>query len=72
MDKKAALLTLIKHSQFLTDNVKMQIIANIDKMSDEDVHCLGRFLALETKLSIEKGGQMITDTEEIEKNLQSE
>lgn len=70
MDKKQALITLIKHTYLFTDEVKSQLIARVISMSDEDVYNLGRFLAVEKKKSIEENRKVITSLEALLEELE--
>lgn len=72
MDKKTALKILIEHSYFLTLQIKKKLLDNIDNMSDSDVDDLGKFLATEKKIAIEKNTEMIADLENLTKSLQEE
>lgn len=53
MDKKTALIILIKYSFFLEDAQKIDLIRRLDNLTDEQINKLGKFLALEKKKSIE-------------------
>lgn len=69
MDKKAALIILINHSYFLSDEDKKTLLSNLSKLDDEQVEKLGKFLALEKKQSIEQNQNLVDEIEELIKNL---
>ncbi len=64
MDKKEALIILIKHSYILTDDDKIKILGNLDTLSSEEIDKFGEFLAEEKKFSIEHSGENIKKLEE--------
>lgn len=70
MTKREALIVLIQHSYFLTEKVKFQLSANLDKLTDEDVENLGKFLAMEKKVAIEKHDEMVADLEKLKKDAE--
>lgn len=72
MNKREALLVLIKHSYFLTDNVKLQLLADMDKLTDEEVDTLGEFLAIEKKNALDNNQQLIDELKSLEKELSEE
>ena len=59
MDKKTALKTLLKHSFFLTEEAKLDILSKLDSMSEMEIDTIGKFLALEKEKSLENA-QMIS------------
>lgn len=47
MDKKQALITLIKNSKLLDENAKIRLLGKVEKMTEESMDALGEFLAYE-------------------------
>ncbi len=72
MDKKEALIILIKHTYILNENDKMKLLGNIDTLSPEEIDKLGTLLAMEKKFAIEKSDEIIKRLEEIEKKLSAD
>lgn len=59
MDKKTAVKTLLKHSFFLTEEAKKNILEKLDEMSEMEIDTIGKFLAMEKQKSLENA-QMIS------------
>jgi hypothetical protein len=53
----------------LTSQAKAKLLQGIDKLTAEQVDNLGKFLATEKKIAIEKNSEMITDLENLTKTL---
>lgn len=51
-EKRKALETLTKHSFFLSEEAKNQILEKLDSMNEEDIDSIGKFLATEKKIAI--------------------
>jgi len=69
-DEKAALKVLLKHTDVFSDELKAQILLKLDDMSDEDIQSIGKFLALATKESIDKHDQIMSNLDQLEKELE--
>lgn len=72
MDKKEALIILIKHTYILSDNDKIKLLGNIDTLSSDEIDKLGTLLAMEKKFAIEKSDEIIKRLEEAEKKISAE
>lgn len=72
MDKKEALIILIQHSYILTNNAKMKLLGNLNKLSPEEIDKLGTLLATQKKAAIEKSDEIIEQLEEAEKKISAE
>ncbi len=72
MDKKEALIILIQHSYILTDNDKMKLLGNLDKLTPEEIDKLGTLLATQKKAAIENNDEIIKQLEEVEKKLSAD
>jgi hypothetical protein len=59
MDKKTAVKTLLKHSFFLTEEAKKNILEKLDEMSEMEIDTIGKFLAMEKQKSL-ANAQMIS------------
>lgn len=68
MDKKEALIVLIKHSFVLTDEVKMKLLGNLKTLKEEEIDAIGSYLAEEKKMSLENNSQ---STEQLDKIIQN-
>lgn len=69
MSKRESLRVLIEHSYILSDEVKSKLLQRLDKLSDEDVYNLGRFLAIEKKKSLEAGEKIIESLDKVLQEL---
>lgn len=72
MDKKEALIILIQHSYILTDNDKVKLLGNLDKLTPEEIDKLGTLLATQKKAAIENNDEIIKQLEEAEKKLSAD
>jgi hypothetical protein len=61
MNKKQALITLVKHTRLFSEKSKAKILSNVDNFSEEDIEKLGKFLALEKKQSLERNKELISE-----------
>lgn len=58
MSKKEAFLVLVKNSYYLDEKTKLNLIANVDALSEEEVTSIGKFLAIEKGLAIEEAASL--------------
>lgn len=70
MNKKEALIFLIKNSVLFTDNTKMKMLGKLDLLTPEETDSLGKFFALQAKYQIEKGPEIIAKLDKLENQLQ--
>lgn len=65
MDKRQALVILINHSFFLTDEVKTQLLNKLSTFSEKEIENIGTFLALEKAKSLEGSKEVISNIDKI-------
>lgn len=71
MNKKIALVKLIRNSFIVPDENKLELLGKIEKMSEEDVEELGQFLAAEHNFVIQNETAIRTDVEDVMETLQN-
>ncbi len=59
MDKRLALIQLIKHSQLISDEGKVILLKNVSTMPDGDVESIGKLLAWDIKATAEDPDNLI-------------
>ncbi len=65
MNKKIALVTLIRHSLILPDATKIDLITSLPSLNDRQVEALGMFLAKEREQLLESESQIMARIDEI-------
>lgn len=65
MDKKTALLTLLKNSFWITDAVKLKIIDQLDNLTEDQIDEIGQFLAIERDFMLANEDQILDRTQKI-------
>lgn len=58
MNKKEALLVLVKNSYYLDEKTKFNLLANIDSLTEDEIEAIGKFLAIEKRLAIEQASSL--------------
>ena len=71
MNKKIALVKLIRNSFILPNEYKLVLLDRVNAMSDGDVAALGRFLAEEHDFIIQNASALRADTAEIMETLKN-
>jgi len=69
LNKQQALEVLIKHSYFLSEEVKRQLLEKLPSLDDDAIQKIGTFLALEKKQSLQRGQQIIETLGKIEEAI---
>ena len=64
MNKKDALIILIKHSFLLTDELKNKLLLKIEIMNENQINTLGKFLADEKRNAIKTAPKALIDYQE--------
>lgn len=72
MGKKQALQILIQNTYLLDEKIKMNLLAHIDELTNEEIDVIGKFLAIEKKIAIESAQETIEKVEEVAKELRNE
>ena len=62
MDKKEALITLLKNSLMITDSEKKKILYKLDSLSKEQIDALGTFLSYEQVCLLENKEKILKQT----------
>lgn len=69
MNKKIALVKLIRNSFIVPNEEKLELLGKIEEMSDQDVEELGQFLAAEHNFVVQNEPAIRTDVEDVMKTL---
>ncbi len=69
MDKKTAFKVLVENSYFLSEDEKTDLLSNIDVIPEADRDAIGKFLAFETKSSLEDYTRLTSRIKEIHKAI---
>lgn len=70
MNKKIALVKLIRNSFIVPNEAKLELVGKIERMSDQDVEELGEFLAVEHDFVVSHEDAIRADVGEIMKTLE--
>ncbi len=62
MDKKTALVTLLKNSFWITDPAKREILLKLGTLTDEQVDTIGKFLAKEREIMIRDEDKILEES----------
>jgi hypothetical protein len=68
-DKSKALETLIKHSYYLSAEVKEELLQKLPSLTEDAIEKIGTFLALEKKQSLQRGEAFIKILEDIDRAI---
>ena len=69
MDKKQALKILIENSSIINQDIKKELLENIDTMSEKDIDDLGRLLAKEMEFNVEDNEEFARIVEEVTREV---
>lgn len=70
MNKKVALVILIRHSILLPDDSKLALLEQIQSMNDRQVDALGKFLATEREIALGSEQEIQAHVDEFVKELE--
>lgn len=62
MDKKTALVTLLKNSFWITGPAKKEILLKLDTMTDDQIDVIGKFLVKEREIMIRDEEKILADS----------
>ena len=65
MTKKVALITLIKNSILLPNETKLELLARVATMGDDEVEAFGKFLTAERQFALQNESQIKFDASQI-------
>lgn len=69
MNKKIALVKLIRNSFIVPNENKLELLGKIEEMSEEDVEELGQFLAIEHDFIVQSESVIRADVEDVMETL---
>lgn len=69
MNKKIALVKLIRNSFVVSNEEKLELLGKIEQMSDEDVEEFGAFLSSEHNFIVQNEPAIRADVEDVMKTL---
>jgi hypothetical protein len=71
LNKKLALVTLIKHSMSFASEAKLALLEHVKSMTEEDVEKLGKYLLAEHTFVIENEDLILRCTKEVSETFDS-